>query len=505
MAVPPPIPEDRVTRRNADPARDDGDYVLYWMTAARRTHANFALQHAIHRAHELGRPLLVFEPLRCGYEWASDRFHRFVVDGMIDNARSCAAAGVAYLAYVEPEAGAGRGLLGALAARACVVIGDEFPAFFHPRMTAAAARTLDVQFETADSNGLLPLRAADHLHLTAYSFRRFAQRALPEALENTPLPEPLKRLHADLRRGTEILPDGLAARYPGAMTSADELRGLDLSQLPIDHAVHAIDATPGGHDAAARRLGVWLDENVGSYAEERNQPFPDRTSQLSSYLHFGHIGAHEVFGSLAAQRGWSLDDIGDERRGARKGFWNMGESEDAFLDQLVTWREVGLNFCHLRDDYDRYESLPDWAQATLAAHANDPRPYTYSAEEFEAAATHEPIWNAAQRQLRREGRIHNYLRMLWGKKILHWSESPLEALEIMLHLNNKYALDGRDPNSYSGIFWCLGRYDRPWGPEREVFGKIRFMTCANTARKLKLGPYLDAYAADDAGDPDRLF
>ncbi len=266
-----------------------------------------------------------------------------------------------------------------------------------------------------------------------------------------------------------------------------------------------VDATPGGHRAAAQRLEAWLGQSAGRYAEERNQPFPDRTSQLSPYLHFGHIGAHEVFAGLVGQRGWSLDDLGDERGGARKGFWNVGESEDAFLDQLVTWREVGFNFCHLRDDYDRYESLPDWAQGTLAAHADDPRPYIYSAEEFEEAATHDPLWNAAQRQLRREGRIHNYLRMLWGKKILHWSSSPLEALEIMIHLNNKYALDGRDPNSYSGIFWVLGRYDRAWGPEREVFGKIRFMTCANTARKLKLGPYLEAYAAADESDPDRLF
>jgi deoxyribodipyrimidine photo-lyase len=176
------------------------------------------------------------------------------------------------------------------------------------------------------------------------------------------------------------------------------------------------------------------------------------------------------------------------------GFWNMGQSAEAFMDQLMTWREIGLNMCWRESNYDRYESLPDWAQKTLEEHAADQRPYLYTPEEFEAAQTHDALWNAAQRQLVGEGRIHNYLRMLWGKKILHWSQSPREALNIMIHLNNKYALDGRDPNSYSGIFWVLGRYDRAWGPEREVFGKIRYMTSESTRSKFSVKGYLQRYA-----------
>jgi deoxyribodipyrimidine photo-lyase len=168
----------------------------------------------------------------------------------------------------------------------------------------------------------------------------------------------------------------------------------------------------------------------------------------------------------------------------------MGDAAEAFLDQLVTWREVGFNMAALRDDVERYESLPDWALRTLEEHEHDPREHVYDLDTFDRGDTHDELWNAAQRQLRESGRMHNYLRMLWGKKILEWSAGPREALDVMLELNNRYALDGRDPNSASGIFWILGRYDRAWGPERPVYGKIRYMSSDNTRRKLRLREYL---------------
>ena len=172
----------------------------------------------------------------------------------------------------------------------------------------------------------------------------------------------------------------------------------------------------------------------------------------------------------------------------------MEESAEAFLDQLVTWRELGFNMAWQRDDHEAYRSLPDWARETLEKHEKDYRPHIYSFDEFEHAQTHDELWNAAQIQLVREGRLHNYLRMLWGKKILEWSPSPKEAAETMVELNNKYALDGQDPNSYSGIFWCLGRYDRPWGPERPIFGKVSYLSSENTARKVKVRRFLETYA-----------
>ena len=190
-----------------------------------------------------------------------------------------------------------------------------------------------------------------------------------------------------------------------------------------------------------------------------------------------------------------MNRLSQKTTGGRSGWWGMSEAAEAFLDQLVTWREVGFNMCLRREDYDRYDSLPDWALRTLKQHERDPRPYLYSLEDFENARTHDPLWNAAQIQLLREGGLHNYLRMLWGKKILEWTPSPRIALDTMIELNNKYALDGRDPNSYSGIFWVLGRYDRAWGPERSVFGKVRYMSSKNTARKLQLRNYLMKYGS----------
>jgi deoxyribodipyrimidine photo-lyase len=172
----------------------------------------------------------------------------------------------------------------------------------------------------------------------------------------------------------------------------------------------------------------------------------------------------------------------------------MSREAESFLDQLITWRELGYNMSWQNDNYLQFESLPEWAQITLAKHSSDPREHLYDLSEFEAAVTHDEVWNAAQRQLVRNGRIHNYLRMLWGKKIVEWSPTPRDALSVMIELNNKYAVDGRNPNSYSGIFWVLGRYDRAWGPERPVFGKIRYMSSQNTVRKLKLKGYLKEYS-----------
>jgi deoxyribodipyrimidine photo-lyase len=200
-----------------------------------------------------------------------------------------------------------------------------------------------------------------------------------------------------------------------------------------------------------------------------------------------------VFAAIAEHEGWAPDRLAPRATGSRSGWWGMSAAAESFLDECVTWRELGFNFTAARRDYDRYESLPDWARAALARHANDLRPHVYTPAELETAATHDPLWNAAQRQLLLTGRIHNYLRMLWGKKILEWSPTPAAALSTMIDLNNKFALDGRDPNSYTGIFWVLGRYDRPWGPERPIFGTVRYMSSENTARKFSVKGYLARY------------
>jgi deoxyribodipyrimidine photo-lyase len=485
------VPAIRVRACNQASARGDGEYVLYWMVAARRAGWNFGLQRAVDHAVGLGRPLVVLEALRADYRFASERLHAFVIEGMADNARAFRSTDATYVPYVEPEAGAGKGLLEALAARACVVVTDDSPVFFLPRMISAAATRLPVRLEAVDDNGLLPLAATAAVHPTAFAFRRLLQAVLPAHLEEPPQPDPLAA--ATLPR-LAALPEEVTRRWPAASRALLDGEPEALAALPVDHRVRRVGGRRGGSVAARGSLRRFVDERLAAYDDDRNRPDREGTSGLSPYLHFGHLSAREVFAAVVAREDWEPGRLAPKATGRRAGWWGMGAPAEAFLDQLVTWRELGFNFASKRDDGEQYGSLPPWARATLAKHAGDPRPHLYLRGQFEDAATHDPLWNAAQSQLRREGTIHGYLRMLWGKKILEWSPSPQDALGAMLELNNRYALDGRDPNSASGICWCLGRYDRPWGPERPIFGTVRYMSSENTARKVRVAEYIARHA-----------
>jgi deoxyribodipyrimidine photo-lyase len=466
-----------------------GDFVLYWMVAYRRLGWNFALQRAAEWARELQKPLLVLEGLRADYPWASDRLHRFIIDGMRDNSRRAARSNVRYYPYIEPSAGSGKGLLEALARRASIVVTDDFPAFFVPRMVEAAARGVAVRMEAVDANGLVPARQTAKVFTTAHAFRRHLHHELPHHLGDFPEERPLRRLP---RASRAVVPGDVLERWPAARLHERSTDRSFLARLPIDHTVTPVPAR-GGSAAATRVLRRFLDRGLDAYATLRNHPEEAVTSGLSPYLHFGHISVHQVFAELAERVNWSPLDIAPLAAGHRQGWWGAGEGAESFFDECVTWREVGFNMCAHHDGYDKFSSLPAWARATLAEHAGDRRPHLYLLEQFESAETHDELWNAAQRQLVREGIVHNYLRMLWGKKVLEWTRSPRQALRFMIELNNKYAVDGRDPNSYSGIFWVLGRYDRPWGPERPVFGKVRYMSSENTARKFRVNEYIRRY------------
>ena len=478
--LPMPVPSLRVRCLNDRPPRPEGDYVLYWMTANRRPHWNFSLDRAIELCHEFDRPLLVLEALRMDYPWASVRFHTFIREGMNDHKSHFADAGITYYSYLEPKVQAGRGLVAALAESACAVVSDDYPCFFIPHMLQAAAQRLSVRLEVVDSNGLLPLRATSKVHPTAYDFRRFLQKELPAHLSASPHARPLRQHGLQGAR----LPAKVLKHWP----ATDDVK---LSDLPINqHVGHA--TFDGGFQAADRARDRFVKTRLPDYAAERNHPDITVTSQLSPYLHFGNLSAHALFDAVARHEKWDLSALGPKAMGQRQGFWGMSESAEAFLDQMITWRELGYNMSSRNEAYTDYGSLPDWAQRTLAEHVGDPREHTYTLKQLERGETGDPIWNASQNQLVREGQLHNYMRMLWGKNILAWSPTPQEALAIMIELNNKYAVDGRDPNSYSGIFWVLGRYDRPW-PSRPVFGKIRCMTSASAHRKLKMDKYLAKY------------
>lgn len=482
--------QQRVRLLNQARPREEADYVLYWMIAARRTSFNFALDRAIAWARRLSRPLVILEALRLGYPWASDRLHRFVIDGMAAKLPLFNNIPLFYYPYVEPHNGAGKGLLAALSANACVVVSDDFPCFFLPRMLAAAASVLPVSLEAVDGNGILPMRSADHAFTAAFHYRRHMQRTLPLFADKMPDANPLPALDLPTPKGRL---DAIMKRWPPA---SDELLSGDrkaLAKLPIDHSV-PVSPIVGGETAARAALTKFVKHGLNNYANAHNEPELEGTSHLSPYLHFGHIGSHEIFHAVMQQEKWSIFKVGPKANGAREGWWGVNPGAEAFLDQLITWRELAFNQCAFRpEDYDRYESLPAWAQETLAKHEQDPRPQRYSRAQLEAGQTHDPLWNAAMGQLRSEGWFHNYMRMLWGKKIVEWSRTPREALSHMIAIMDRWSLDGRDPNAYAGYFWTLGRYDRPW-PERPIYGTVRSMSSDNTAKKYSVKNYIERYA-----------
>jgi deoxyribodipyrimidine photo-lyase len=460
------------------------------MTAFRRLSSNFALQHAADQARHFGRPLVILEALRSDYPFASDRLHRFVINGMAEHARALADTPVTYFPYVEPAPGAGRGLLATLARHAVVVVTDDYPCFFLPRMVAAAAAGIDARLEVVDSNGLMPMRATGRTFVTAFSFRAHLQRELPAQLVEWPVPLDLSDLPAP---PASLVDEAVTSRWrPTPLADLDRPDTL-IASLPIDHAVRTAPMR-GGSGPARAALRLFANERLARYADDHSHPDAHGTSGLSPWLHFGHLSAHEVFEAIMTAERWTSRKLTGSAGGARAGWWHASAGAEAFLDQLITWRELGFNMCATRpDDYASFDSLPAWAQTTLDAHASDPRQYLYTFDEFEQARTHDEVWNAAQRQLTRDGWMHNYLRMLWAKKILEWSSSPREALATMIALMDKHAVDGRDPNSYTGYCWTLGRYDRPWAPERPIFGTIRYMSSANTVKKLRMKNYLATY------------
>lgn len=487
------VPPIRVLTCNNSPINNEGDFVLYWMIANRRIDHNYSLQRAVEWSVQLKKPLVIFEALRINYPWASQRFHKFVIDGMKDNSIAVETEGnkgVLYYPYLEPKHGDQVGLLESLAQKACVVITDDFPCFFIPAMIRLVSNQIPVRFEKVDSNGILPLNFTDRVFTTAFSFRAFLHNNLREHLGHFPSANPLSGI--DLPRFKE-LPKKITDKWPSALPILRSKDDKFLKALDIDHSVKE-SFIVGGSKAAKKAMDCFLKSSLIQYKDLGNDPDENVRSGLSPYLHFGHISSHNVFKQLVKHEEWNPSHLSAKGGGKREGWWNMSPAAEAFLDQLITWREIGYNMCSKRHDYDRFDSLPSWAKDTLKKHTSDKRPYVYTLDEFQSCKTHDALWNAAQNQLNNEGRIHNYLRMLWGKKILEWCETPQQALKIMIELNNKFALDGRNPNSYSGIFWVLGRYDRPWGPERPIFGSIRFMSSVNTQKKLNLKKYLEKYS-----------
>lgn len=478
----------RVFEKNVAEPNSDGDFVLYWMQINRRFQYNYALDYAIGWANKLGKPLLIVEDLVCNYSWASDRTHTFMMQGMAEQLAEADEKGFNFLPLVESDKDQAIRIHEQLWKRAALLVTDEYPVYLMRERNESLPERMDIPYFTVDSNGLIPLKITDKAPYSAYFFRKVMQKHFVECYTHPPEELPFEELD---NRDPVSFDDNEKQFKEKSREALANLKSF-ISKLDIRHDVRPI-GLEGTRRAALQRMHDFIGHELMRYEENRNDPDREATSGLSPWLHFGMISEYEIVKAALDRQpeGWDLDRI-SYNKGSKGAFFNGDENIAGFLDEVITWREVGFHYAHHDPNYFLFESLPDWVQETLNDHRDDPREYIYSFEEFEQAQTHDEIWNAAQRQLVSEGIIHNYLRMLWGKKILEWTPDPETALEYMIELNNLYAIDGRDPNSYSGIFWVLGRFDRPW-QERPVYGKIRYMTSESTRKKVKLKEYLERF------------
>jgi deoxyribodipyrimidine photo-lyase len=452
----PGLEKRRVLLRDGD-TRKRADYVLFWMQVRRRAEQNTALDEAIREANRLGLPVLVYEGLRPDYPEANRRIHTFVVEGMRENARTATARGLHYVAYVPARDHADRDALARLARRAALVVTDECPGFIYARQTAALARKIDCPLVTVDTCGVVPMREFAKREWSAATLRPKIRALLEIYLR--PFEDEETRIRAD---SLDVdLPDHTDVER----LTPDEI----VDQTGVDQRVLPSPILKGGRAAGLERLRRFVEERLDGYGERRNQAGVDGTSGLSPYLHFGYVSPLEV--ALAVRDG-------------------NGPEDDAavFLEELIVRRELSHNFVFHEPRHTRVEALPDWARKTLDKHRADPRPKVRE-EEIERAETYDEVWNIAQRELLTTGVIHNYARMLWGKKILEWAKTPQRAVDIMLRLHDRYAIDGRDPATYTNVLWCLGLHDRAWGPERPIFGTVRYMSSDSFRRKHDVTKY----------------
>jgi len=495
------VPLTRVTTlKDINPESiSDSKYVVYWMISFKRIGYNFALQRAVEWANQLSQPLLILEPLILDYPMSSIRFHKFTLEGMKEVDEQVSDTKAFYYPFVEQSARESEGLLTEISKHASVVITDDYPTYFVPQMTAKASGEINTRYELVDSNGIVPIRLSEKEYVRAHDFRRYLHKNLEDFIIETPLEKPLDLLNKKF--DASLIKDVQANWIPFDFKNQNVDNFLE--NLNIDKTVE-ISSIKGGYSNALKQLNKFIEAGYQDYAKYRSDPSKEASSQLSPYFHHGQISTHEVFEKISELESWSPESINPKMVGRREGWWGSSENFESFMDELITWRELGYHTCVRRANYNQYSSLPEWALKTLDEHSSDEREYIYSLDELTYSQTHDEIWNAAQNQLRTQGIIQNYLRMLWGKKILEWTPNPQIALSYMITLNDRYSLDGRDPNSYSGVFWILGRYDRAWGPERNIYGKIRYMTSDSTAKKFNLKPYLEKWGNESLSVPTSL-
>ena len=445
----------RIAIRRPGAPRTDGRCVVYWMQRAQRGLDNPAVDLAVAIGNELGLPVIAYFSAISNFPHANLRHYAFLNQGLADIEEDLAARNVAFIVRRPPN----NSLESFLAeVNAAMLIGDENPCREPERWRQVLARRLSLPYWTVDADVVVPSSLFPKHQYMLHIMRPRLNAALPAYLK--PLPN-LKAEHP--------------WRRPRTFESFPVLDDITQGWRTLDRTVLPAGQFTGGTHAALKRLRHFVDHILPTYDTQRNHPEVDGTSQLSPYLHFGHISPLTI--ALAVDR---ASQNGRASQAAR----------DAFLNELIGWRELSVNFVKYVPGYDSIDSAPEWAQKTLRDHASDPRNPIYTLDQLERAETYDELWNAAQLQMVKTGWMHNYVRMYWAKKILEWSPNPAKAWEYAVILNDKYQLDGRDPNGYNGIAWAIGGvHDRPWF-DRPIFGTIRYMSGASTGKKFDSARYI---------------
>mgnify|MGYP001249439264 CR=1 FL=1 len=450
MAADGQVETDRITTLNDRPVVE-GRYVLYWMQQSQRASFNPALEQAILVANERGLPVVVGFGLTAGYPDANRRHYAFMLQGLKETSAALTERGIGFAMRL----GAPDEVAIGLAEDAALVVCDRGYLRHQRAWRNSVAQRAPCRVIEVEGDVVVPVDVASRK-------REYAARTIRPKIERLrddflrPLPENQPQCRADTLTFSEALD----------LSRIDDL----LDRLKLDGRVACVRRFHGGTSEARRRLDAFLGPKFATYEDGRAEPASDHVSGLSPYLHFGQISPVEI--ALAASNAEG-----------------EAESRIKFLEELIVRRELAANFVHFSPDYDQYGTLPDWAQNTLEKHRDDERQHLYDAETLEAAQTHDRYWNAAMREMTATGYMHNTMRMYWGKKILEWSETPEQAFATALTLNNRYFLDGRDPNSYTNVAWCFGLHDRPWA-ERPIFGTVRYMNDRGLERKYDMKAYL---------------
>jgi deoxyribodipyrimidine photo-lyase len=426
------IEKERIRYLN-DNKISDNDFVLYWMQNAQRTEYNHALLYAIKRANDLNKPLIVFFGLT-KYKEANTRHYKFMIEGLIEVKEKLERDNIKFIFQHMDR-------LNDIVKNACLVVVDKGYLRHEKEWRSKLSSSIKVPLVEVETNLIIPIEeVSEKEEYAAYTIRSKINRLLPKY--------------------------ALELEYENINISSLDI---NIESIPfdtkLDIEILSDSFYKGGYKEAKRRLNNFISNKLSNYDLLRNDPSLNYQSNLSPYLHFGQISPLDIY--------LKVKDI---------------DKSESFIEELVVRRELSFNFVYYNKDYDNYKSLPNWALDTLDKHRIDKREYVYSLDKFESYKTHDPYWNACQKEMVITGKMHGYMRMYWGKKIIEWTNSPEEAYTIMVYLNNKYNLDGRDPNSYAGIAWCFGKHDRPW-TERNIFGMIRYMNNTGLKRKFDIDKY----------------